>query len=298
MILETVQSFLLKASQGKASLSPELVEEFGQACSKALDRQFNDKGREWKIRPSGLGKAVCQQQLDKAASDKGEEVLTDDYTRLFKFLMGDLIEAYALAVMKGAGLPVEDEQKKVNIRIGEQEVGGTLDMSLFGKTYDIKSASDFSSLKFGEFGGYEVLKKDDPFGYVIQGHIYGAASGSPFGGWIAVNKSNGSWMVCEAPEYLQREEEAEALEKAEANIETVLNAPFKKLFEDYPEDIKEKGKVVGQTGNRRLAKECGFCDHKRSCWPKCEVHRDVVSKRARASFVWYSKLVKKEVGNE
>ena len=293
MILETVQEFLTKASRGEASLSPELVEEFGRACAHSIDRQFNDKRRVWKASPSGLGKPVCQQKLERQGV-QGEV----DYTRLFKFLMGDLIEAYAIAVMKGAGLPVKDEQKKVSFKLAGQTIQGTLDITLWGGTYDVKSASDFSSLKFGEFGGYEAIKKDDPFGYVVQGHCYGKASGYPFAGWIAINKSNGQWMVCEAPQYLAAQEEEAALKVAEENLQRVLNEPFAKEFEDYPEIYTEgKGKAAKEiaTGNRRLVKECGFCDLKKHCWPKCEVHREVTKTGSRVPFVWYSVLKVKEL---
>ena len=51
------------------------------------------------------------------------------------------------------------------------------------------------------YGGYEKIKEDDPFGYIMQGHLYGEATGLPFGGWIVVNKSSGEIAVVEAPEW-------------------------------------------------------------------------------------------------
>ena len=297
MILETVQEFLTKASRGEASLSPELVEEFGELCKTAIDRQFNREAREWRPYLSGVGKPVCQQKLEKESSGNppSSEI---DYTRIYKFLMGDLIEAYAIVVMKAAGLPVENEQTRVELEIAGVTVSGKMDCTLWQQVWDVKSASDFASMKFGEFGGYNKIKEDDPFGYVVQGHCYGKAIDMPFAGWIAINKSDGKWMVCEAPQYLAAQEEEAALKVAEENLQRVMTEKFVKEFDDFPEIHKEgKGKnaIETATGNRRMVKECGFCDHKRHCWPNCEVHREVASNRKNAPFVWYSKLKVKEL---
>ena len=64
-ILDLVKNYLTEASKGEAKLSPELVKEFEKACGEALRRQFNPQSKKWRIRMSGLGKPLCQQQLDK-----------------------------------------------------------------------------------------------------------------------------------------------------------------------------------------------------------------------------------------
>ena len=71
--------------------------------------------------------------------------------------------------------------------------------------------------KFGEFGGYQKVKDDDPFGYVVQGFSYAEGENMPFGGWIVMDKSSGEITVCEAPS-TQAQEKKEALEAATVNV--------------------------------------------------------------------------------
>ena len=64
-----------------------------------------------------------------------------------------------------------------------------MDVKINNKVWDIKSASPWSfTNKFSEDGGgFESLKKDDAFGYIGQGYMYGIADKSDFGGWIVIN---------------------------------------------------------------------------------------------------------------
>ena len=215
MLSTLIESFLYDAVRGKAKLSPETIEEFKEACGKALEKQFNE-AIEWRMRMSGLGKPLCQQQLEKKGKEKELQ-----YNTIIKFLMGDLLEAVAIAVMRGAGIELEKIQEPVKLKIGNTELGGTYDVKIDGKVWDIKSASPSNFMgKFGEFGSYTKIKGDDPFGYVMQGHLYGEADNIPFGGWIAINKVTGEFAVCEAP-VNQEEDRKEMLQTATENIKVL-----------------------------------------------------------------------------
>ena len=296
MLSTLIESFLYDAVRGKEKLSPEIISEFKEACGKALEKQFNEKV-EWRMRMSGLGKPLCQQQLDKKGKEKELQ-----YNTIIKFLMGDLLEAVAIAVMRGAGINLEKIQEPVKLKIGDTELGGTYDVKIDGKVWDIKSASPSNFMgKFGEFGSYTKIKGDDPFGYVMQGHLYGEADNIPFGGWIAVNKVTGEFAVCEAP-VNQEEDRKEMLQTATENIKVLeSNKKFEKLFHEIPETyVPKSGKQKGiriETGNTILESICGYCDFRKHCWPKAVLHEKVTSKAKSKPMVWYNKLKNTEVKN-
>ena len=296
MLYTLIENFLYDAMRGKSKLSPDIINEFKEACGRALEKQFNEEVK-WRIRMSGLGKPMCQQQLEKKGKEKEVQ-----YNTVIKFLMGDLLEAVAIAVMKGAGIDIEKIQEPVKLKVGGIELGGTYDVKIDGKVWDIKSASPASFIsKFGEFGSYNKIKNDDPFGYVMQGHLYGEADNAPFGGWIAVNKVTGEFAVCEAPEN-QEEDRKDVLRTASKNIKVLQsNSKFKKLFHEIPETyVPKSGKQKGtriETGNTVLESICGYCGFRKHCWPKAELHEKVTSKAKSKPLVWYNKLKNVEVRN-
>tara|TARA_R100000656_G_scaffold42431_1_gene35131 strand:- start:206 stop:1099 length:894 start_codon:yes stop_codon:yes gene_type:complete len=296
MLYTLIENFLYDAMRGKSKLSPDIINEFKEACGKALEKQFNEEIK-WKIRMSGLGKPLCQQQLEKKGKEKELQ-----YNTIIKFLMGDLLEAVSIAVMKGAGINIEKTQEPVKLKIGGIELSGTYDVKIDGKVWDIKSASPSSFIsKFGEFGSYNKIKNDDPFGYVMQGHLYGESDNVPFGGWIAVNKVTGEFAVCEAPEN-QEEDRKDVLQTASKNIKVLQsNRKFKKLFHEIqetyvPKSGKQKGTRI-ETGNTILESICGYCDFRKHCWPKAVLHEKVISKAKSKPLVWYNKLKNVEIKN-
>jgi len=249
------------------------------------------------MRMSGLGKPLCQQQLEKKGKEKELQ-----YNTIIKFLMGDLLEAVAIAVMKGAGIDIEKIQEPVKLKIGGIELQGTYDVKIDGKVWDIKSASPASFMsKFGQYGSYNKIKDNDPFGYIMQGHLYGEADNSDFGGWIAVNKVTGEFAVCEAPEN-QKEDREEMVKTASETIKTLKsNKKFEKLYNDIPETyVPKSGKNKGiriETGNTLLEGICGYCDFRKHCWPKATLNEKVTSKAKSKPLVWYNKLKNTEVKN-
>ena len=296
MLSTLIESFLYDAVRGQGKLSPEIISEFKESCGKALEKQFNETN-DWRMRMSGLGKPLCQQQLEKKGKEK--EI---SYNTVIKFLMGDLLEAVAIAVMKGAGVNIEKVQEPVKLKIGGIELKGTYDVKIDGRVWDIKSASPSNFMgKFGEFGSYNKIKEDDPYGYVMQRHLYGEADNSDFCGWIAINKVTGEFAVCEAPENQQKDRK-EILESANETIKSLKsNKKFEKLYGEITETyVPKSGKNKGlriETGNTLLESICGYCDFRKHCWPKSTLSEKVTSKAKSKPLVWYNKLKNTEVKN-
>ena len=290
-ILHRVQGFLDQVSKKGVDLDPVLLEEFKQSCENSIIRQFASKEEQWRPRMSSLGRPLCQQKMERDGKEK-----TVEYNSIIRFIFGDLVEAIAILILKSAGVNVEDEQKKVDLKLGDNKVSGTLDLIVDGKVWDIKSASPYAfEHKFGDMGGYKKIKEDDAFGYIAQGFLYSESVDKEFGGWIVINKASGEWVVCEAPT-IQDVDRKEALVLAKNNLKALVNGEkFKRCFSDTAETYKDENKKEKKTGNRLLPSICGFCDFKKTCWPDIIMHRKVTSKAKFPRAVWYSKLVKREL---
>lgn len=288
-----VKNFLKQASRGEVSLSPEVLEEFTSDCKAALEKQFGRRS-DWRLRMSGLGRPLCQQLLDKEGIQ--EEI---SYNAILRFLIGDLVEAAVMAVMKSAGVNVVEAQTNCELELADTQVRGTLDVVIDDpvsglKVWDIKSASPYSySQKFGK--GYDGLKEDDPFGYLVQGHLYARSRGLPFGGWIVVDKSSGEIMFVEAPDDTTEDAERYFAE-AEATVKKLNeNFSFKNPpFKPEPETYKLAG-ATHDTGNKLLNKACTFCGYRQHCWPKAILHEKVTSRARVKPLVWYHTLKVKEL---
>jgi len=293
LLLFKIQDYMERASRGEVSIPPEAVTDFANSCRDSVITQLN-KQREYKIRMSGLGRPICQQLLEKKGIE--QEI---QYNMLFRFLFGDLVESIAVLVLEQAGVEIVDKQKQVSLNIGGTEVSGTLDLILRDesgqdKVWDVKSASEWAfKFKYTGFGGYDKIKEDDPFGYIMQGHLYGEATGLPFGGWIVVNKSSGEVAIVEAPEW-QEDDRKEYLKDAEKRVKELTDeslefkVPFKDIFETYKQDGQEV-----RTGNKLLPKPCTMCGFKAHCWKDAVLHDRITSKAKQPPQAWYSKLKKK-----
>ena len=222
--------FLTEANKASVDISSTIVNEFGEACKQAFKKQFTDtRENKFRIRMSSIGRPLCQLQMEKS----GAEAEPMPYNAKMRNLFGDLIEASAVAIMKAAGIRIEDLQKEVKLKLGKQTIKGTYDVKIQNKIWDIKSASPYSfDHKFGEDGGFDAILKQDTFGYVSQGYLYSNAEKTDFGGWIAINKSTGEWSIAETP-LSDSKYSKDAIELAQKNIEALeSNAPFKRLFKD------------------------------------------------------------------
>lgn len=256
MLLDQVKIFLSQLPH--EDVPEEVFEQFGEECKNALRRMVSRPEEEFSIRMSSVGRPLCQQQMEAS----GAEREPGEYNIPMKFLLGDLIEAAAMAIMKAAGVNIQSEQEVVSLDIGGTTIKGTLDAVVDGKLYDIKSCSPYAfSSKFGSATGWQKLQEDDPFGYVNQGYLYAEAKQLPFGGWIAINKATGEWAVLEPP-IADRSYRKAALLNAAANIEVIrTQAPFERKFELIDETFYQK-----PTGKKVLPKTCEFCKFKHSCW--------------------------------
>ena len=94
---------------------------------------------------SSLGRPLCQQKMERDGVEKAIE-----YNAILRFIFGDLVEAISILILKAAGVNVEEEQKRVKLKLGKNEVSGTLDIIIDDKVWDIKSASPYAfDHKFG-----------------------------------------------------------------------------------------------------------------------------------------------------
>lgn len=283
-ILHKVQMYLDKVSQAPVEVSNDLVEEFGEACKKALRKQFSDeRNQSFQIRMSNIGRPLCQLQME-ARNIKGEG---QPYNAKMRNTFGDLIEALAIFVMKSAGVNIEEKHKKVSYQYNGSKIEGEFDVKINKKVWDIKSASQYSfDKKFGENGGFEAIAEDDAFGYISQGYLYSAGEDAPFGGWIVINKSTGEWTICETP-IEDSEYKTKALKVATDNAKALsANQTFKKCYKDIEETYRGK-----PTGNRVLNHICSFCPYKIPCWgKKLQMLPQQQSQGKNPKWVWYTEV--------
>lgn len=288
-----VKNFLSQATRGEVTLPPSVLEEFAQECREALEKQFS-RDPQWRIRMSGLGRPLCQQVHGR---DGKEEEMT--YNVIMRFLIGDLVECAVMAILKGAGIKITEAQGRCQLDVGGEMVQGTLDLIIDDpvdgeKVWDVKSASPYSySQKFSK--GYDNIKNDDPFGYVMQGHLYAESKGMDFGGWIVVDKSSGELQFVQAPDD-QTDDRAEYIAKAGEVVEALMSNFRHKKPPMEPEDeyFTLKGEKI-YTGNKLLNKNCTFCGYRKHCWPKAEQHSKVTSKAKNKPLAWYHTLKVKEL---
>ena len=296
LTLLKIQDYMSKALRGETTVSPETLSALQQECKESAVKQLSTPRGDYRIRMSGLGRPLCQQVLDKQGVKEEME-----YNTLFRFMFGDLTESILMAIMKEAGVEIVDYQRSVELTIDGQLVKGTLDVIIkdemgVDKVWDVKSASDWSfNYKFTGMGGYDKLKSDDPFGYLMQGFLYSEATGMPFGGWIVVNKSNGQVAVVEVPDWCQDDKE-EYLKDAAKRIRFLSNPDLKpfKPFKPTTETYKKNGEEI-ETGNKLVPRECTMCGYRYYCWPNAILHDRVTSKAKFPPQVWYSSLKKKEL---
>ena len=283
-ILHKVQIYLSKVTKEPVEISDKLVEEFGEACKNALRKQFSEERRkEFKPRMSNIGRPLCQLQME-AQNVKGEG---QPYNVKMRNTFGDLIEALAVFVLKSAGVKLEDEQKNVKYKFNGSTIEGRLDVKIDKKIWDIKSASPYSfKNKFGEAGGFDTVVKDDAFGYVSQGYLYGESERLPFGGWIVVNKSTGEWVVCDTP-LVDDHHRVKAIKNAEDNMKSIQNKkPFKKCYSEIEETFRTK-----KTGNKILGFVCSYCPYKLPCWgSKLQLLPQQQSQSKNPKWVWYTEV--------
>lgn len=226
----------------------------------------DDPKRPFTLRLSSVGRPLCQSQMHK----NGIESMDMEWNTPLRMFFGGVLEASTIAIMKAAGLNIQEEQKYVKLKVmipsdpplrsmKTIEIPGSLDIVLDDKVWDIKSASPYSFEN--KFESYETLKQDDSFGYLPQLYGYAKARGLPPGGFIVIDKSSGVIKIIPVPDNYEADMEAALLTIAH-NVKILLNnEPFQRQYADVDEKFKKK-----LTGNKVLGSPCMFCNWKYKCW--------------------------------
>lgn len=278
--LAKVFAYLEKASNDEATMSDEIVEEAGEYFKKCLKRQFNPEKREFKLRPSNLGKPLCQLQMEA----QGAERQPHDSTFKMRMILGDAIEAIFKALLKASGVPFEDS-KKVSIKIGDHELSGETDLFIDDKVDDVKSCSAWAYRH--KFSSIDNMKEHDTFGYIPQLVMYAKGSGKEVGGWWAINKATGEITYLDLE--ISKQDKEELLRNIEKKIETIKNnEPFKRCFEDVEETFRGN-----KTGNKYLCKTCSFCEYKNACWGDLQYRPQPASKAVKPPWFYYTGMEEK-----
>jgi hypothetical protein len=211
-----------------------------------LDRIYDeDRERTPSLRMSNIGKKDRQlyYDLNADADTEAEKIAPEVY---IKFMYGDIIEEMLLLFAKLSGHVVTDEQKEVEVN----GVLGHMDCQIDGVPLDCKSASKFSFSKF--FDGSWVSQ--DPFGYRGQLAGYMEAMEADRGAFLVLNKETG--QICLAS--MHKMELPNATDRIEYLKEVIAkDTPPEQCYEDVAD---------GESGNRVLNRNCGWCRHKFTCW--------------------------------
>ena len=252
-------------------MSEDVIDKVAQDVKEALTKQFvaDTEPRKFKLRMSNIGRPKCQLWFDKN-NPEGAEPKPVSFK--MNMVMGDLVEAVFKGLLRAAKVNFDDNDK-VTLKLDEdgKEISGEYDMIMDGKVDDVKSASPWSFEN--KFTDYYSLKQSDNFGYVEQLVGYSKAADKGVGGWWVINKANGDFKYVSAAEADVEQTMADIKDTYEYISQ---DKPFERCFEAEPETYRGKA-----SGNWKLSKVCGFCDHKKKCWPELQALPSRVYKGAK-----------------
>ena len=274
-------SYLVNVLDGKAEMPSYLFDEFADLSRKALEKHFTRKKEDFRLRMSNVGKPLCQLQMQA----KGVEPEKPSHDFIVRMIIGDMLEALVIVLLKASKIEVKSQHQKVSLGVGDTQIEGEYDIELDDGIYDIKSVSPFSfTTKFNADNGYDKIKQSDSFGYISQGHGYGMAANKPFKGWIAINKTTGEIVFTDSKH--TDEEKKEVYSKIyNTSVALLDEKPFERCFTDVEEVYYSK-----PTGNRTLGIECSYCPYKHDCWDNLEFRRQLPSKGKNPKWTWYTKI--------
>ena len=274
-------SYLVNVLDGKAEMPSYLFDEFADLSRKALEKHFTRKKEDFRLRMSNVGKPLCQLQMQA----KGVEPEKPSHDFIVRMIIGDMLEALVIVLLKAAKIEVKSQHQKVSLGVGDRQIEGEYDIELDDGIYDIKSVSPFSfTTKFNADNGYDKIKQSDSFGYISQGPGYGMAANKPFKGWIAINKATGEIVFTDSKH--TDEEKKEVYSKIyNTSVALLDEKPFERCFTDVEEVYYSK-----PTGNRTLGIECSYCPYKHDCWDNLEFRRQLPSKGKNPKWTWYTKI--------
>jgi len=247
--------------KGSKNPSQEYLFGMGSAIVEAVRRQLwmSTSDRKSSLRMSNLGKP-CTRALWYDIKGTHEAEPLSPQTKL-KFMVGDVVEAVILYLVKEAGHTVEDQQKEVQI----DGIKGHIDARIDGVLTDVKSSSSYGMKKFKN----GTLPDDDPFGYISQISGYANAMGDDRGTFLAFDKSNG-----ELATYTHTD-----LEDTQKRIRVVRMA----LGHDVPPERPFESVLDRASKRQKLALNCSYCSHKKECWKTEDVNLEFKSGRP----VWF-----------
>ena len=245
--IKTLRDDVYKLFDPKSKVVPkdeDLDTFLGNMRSKLIEKL----GGEYKpsLRMSSIGQPCARKGwYELHEPDKAEAMQPWVY---IKFLYGDLIEQLLMFLIKTAGHKVTHEQETLEI----DGVPGHTDGMVDDVPVDIKSASSYGFKKF-ESG---LKKEDDGFGYLNHLGLYNKALGNEGpAAFIAFEKQSGESCV-DMHDNLNDVDYNELVRTRKKIMS--LDVPPPRGFDDLPE---------GASGNRKLGLNCGYCNHRRHCWP-------------------------------
>ena len=242
-IVSDINKALEKISLGKADISEEVIDQFGEEVKQAVrDWSTPRENKGFELRVSNLGKPLRKLWFEKRnPSDKPISPALN-----IKFLYGHILEHLLVFLVKLSGNVVSDQQKEVKVG----NIKGHIDCKINNKVVDIKSASRFAFNKFNK----GLLAEDDPFGYIPQLTAYEHAENSEGAYFLVIDKESGE-LCTYSPDDMEKPDIPFLLNKVQKSLEH--EAVPEKCFPVIPE---------GKKGNMKINKNCGYCEFKRECY--------------------------------
>ena len=240
--------------EGNGGWDATVAAHFDQAVNTLMDVRLNPSGeaRKGTLRMSNVGQPCGRKLWYHVNNEPGENLRAS--TRL-KFLYGDLIEEVVLSLAEAAGHDVQGRQDRMELAgiVGHRD--GVID----GMLVDVKSASTFGFKKFKE----HELRKEDPFGYLMQLSSYLLASRDDP---LVTNKREAAFLV------MDKQHGHLVLDKYDlthemATLESMIERRKKMVKDAIPPARGYTDKAFQKSGNRQLGIECSYCEYKHSCWP-------------------------------
>jgi len=175
-----------------------------------------------------------------------------------KMLVSGVAEHLVVFLMKEAGIPIENTQKRVKVRIEESDLdmSGSIDYTLDGGVRDFKCTNDESYKQ--KFRGGPTLAENDPFGYLAQGNLYARGMGMKFKGWDVFNLNTGDIKAISAGS-IQNEME-EQIDFFQHKLEIAREA----------KDVNELEQCYEMQDNGTIAWQCARCNFVKQCFPEAE----------------------------
>lgn len=271
-LLTDIQGVILKTKEPNGSILVP-VNRYSSHVADLLEPAEPREAKPWALHASKIGKNCLRQMWYAQWAPHFAEPL--QYNTLVKFTYGDLVEEFALDLVRAAGHELKHEQSRVEFPAPNGfTVSGRLDAVIDGHVVDVKSTSPYS---YNDWAGKPLTADNDSFGYRWQLHTYGKAAlegqidaNTTRGYLLLVDKQNGhiglSWVDYDWKAFDFR---LKIITEAIGNDSVAPHRGF---------DPFEKDKL----GNLKLVTECSYCDYKRECWKE----RDIKGVVRAGKVVW------------